>query len=365
MKLKSVIILPMMMVLGFALASQAHAAAMSAQSLTLGDSRPNVSSTYTFAFTHTSAATLKSFSFDFCKVPSGTGNDCPSPVTTGNLTTVGTNPTSVSANLGTNTDWGITLSGKKITVYNNTTEVALTAGTSVTVGFSNITNTTLGEACDAAATDTCYVWVKSYDSGGSIIDTGVVTYTIVDAVQVTAKVDPTFTFVVSGVGASTVTNGVTTSVASTSTTLPFGSLQPGTPKYTAHYLYVTTNTVSGYSVTATMNTPLTGVVGTNNIDAYPAPWSAATAWTQPTGSTPNVDTGWFGGNTNDTDVPNWSGSMAGKFGGIDSTAVTVSKANASDNGATPTVVTYIVGVNVFQPSDYYTGTLVYNALPNY
>jgi hypothetical protein len=64
-------------------------------------------------------------------------------------------------------------------------------------------------------------------------------------------------------------------------------------------------------------------------------------------------------------VTNWTTETAGKFGGITNTAVNVGEASASDNGTTPMLVTYAVGVNVFQPSDFYTGTLVYNALPRY
>jgi hypothetical protein len=263
------------------------------------------------------------------------------------------------------TDWGVTVAAKKITLYNNSAAMVINDGTVISVQLTGIDNTTLDEACDAAATDTCYVWVQSRADNDAILDRGVVTYTIVEEVLVTAKVDPTFTFVVSPIGSNTATNGVTTSVGSSATTLPFGSLQPGTPRYAAHNLYVTTNTVGGYTVSATMVTPLTGIVGTNNIDPYQSPWSAPTLWTQPTGGGANINTGWFGGNTNDADVPNWTSGTAGKFGGISDTAVTVMRATGSDNGTTPATVTYALGVNVFQPSDYYTGYLVYNALPNY
>lgn len=362
MKFNKILFSCLTFVAGFALVSRVDAAEFSGQSLTLTSSRPNVPSSYTFAFTHTSAATIRKFTFDFCKVASG-ATTCPSAITTGSV--AGATRGTLDTDLGTATDWGVTVSSKVITLYNNSAPVVINAGTGLSVQFTSITNSLLTEACDAAASDTCYVWVKSYDDTDAIIDTGVVTYTIVEEVQVTAKVDPTFTFVVSPVGATTATNGVTTSVASTSTTLPFGSLQPGTPRYVAHALAVTTNTASGYTVTATMITPLTGILGVNNIDPYPSAWTSATAWTQPTGSTPNDNTGWFGGNTNDTDVVGWTGTTAGLFGGISSTAVNVSEKANSDNGATPTLVTYALGVNVYQPSDFYTGTLVYNALPRY
>lgn len=368
MKLKNLVLPCLVTVVGLAVVSKVQAAEMSAQSLALADPRPNVATTYTFAFTHTSASTVKRFTFDFCKDPSPvTGIVCDDPITTGSLASATLN--SVDSDLGVIGDWGITVNDKVITMEKTTGTIAINAGTGLQIQLGAITNSLLTEDCDedtvTAENDTCYVYVKSYNDSSVLVDSGVVTYTIVQAVTVTAKVDPTFTFVVSGIGANTTTNGITTTVASTSTTLPFGSLVPGSPRYAAHALYVTTNTVSGYTVSATLTTALTGIVNTNNIDPFVAPWSAATTWTQPTGSEPNVNTGWIGANTNDTDVTNWNGDMSSKFGGISSSAVNVGEKSSSDNGTTPMLVTYAVGVNVFQPSDFYTGTLFYNALPRY
>lgn len=368
MKLKNLIVSSLMVAVGLALASKASANELSAQSLTLSDPRPNVASTYSFAFTHTSSSTIRKFTFDFCQDPSSDSGAtvCDDPITTGNMATPTLN--SVSANLGVIGDWGVTVNSKVITVRQSTAAVTVNATTPLTLQLGGITNSLLTEDCDEdlnnAENDTCFVWIKSYNDSDVVVDTGVVTYTIVQEVQVTAKVDPTFTFVVAGIGANTATNGVTTSVASTSTTLPFGSLVPGTPKYAAHALYVTTNTGSGYSVTTTLTDDLTGIDTDNNIDPFPAAWSAPTTWTQPTGTVPNTNTGWIAANTNDTDVPNW-GSGSGLFGGLSASAITVGEKANSDNGTTPMLVTYALGVNVFQPSDYYTGILFYNALPRY
>jgi len=342
------------------------AAQIKSAKVTLGDSRSGQESvSYTFSFLHTSAATIKKFTFDFCKVPSGDVN-CGTPVSTGSLTSAVKD--SVSVALGDIANWGLSINAKMLTFENSGT-VGLAANAAVTVTINGIQNTTLAQACDAdTGTDTCYIWIKSYSSDGStVVDTGVVTYTIVDAVTVTALVDPTFTFVVSGVNAGTVNNGITTSVSSAYNTLPFGSLTANTPKYAAHALYVTTNTQSGYTVDAKMATQMVGVYTTNNIDPFIAPWGTPTTWTEPTGGTPNDNTGWIGANTTDTDVTGWTSSDSPtlKFGGISGTAVIVSQKSSSDNGTVPVYVTYGIEANVFQPSDSYQGTLIYNALPTY
>lgn len=328
--------------------------------LTLGDSRPAAAASHTYTFTHTSAATIKKITFEYCNDPSGT---C------GTNTTVITGVTVGSENLtGT---WTVSQASQTITLTNDQpTGIGLTADFAANVAFNGISNGSMSDACDgngANGTDTCFVRIDSWDEeGDNIVDSTVVTYTLVDAVQVEAKVDPTFTFVVAAVAANQVRNDITTSVLTTANTLPFGSLQAGTPKYAAHALSVTTNTQGGYTVTSGLATRLTGIYTDNNIDPFVAPWTAPTTWTEPTGGTPNDNTGWFGANTTDAQVPNWTGDTTELFGGIAvGSSVTVAQKASSDNGLTPDYVTYAIEANVFQPSDLYRGILTYNALPTY
>jgi hypothetical protein len=200
----------------------------------------------------------------------------------------------------------------------------------------------------------------------SDLDTGTASYTVISAVTVTTRVDPVFTFTVAGVdtGAATDT-GVTTSVSSAYNTLPFGNLTAGTPKYAAHSLTVTTNTDTGYTVTAKMLTQMAGVYAGNNVDPYAgssATWSDPKAWAEPVAATPNTNSGWIGANTTDTDLSQFDNA---EFGPVSSTANTVMSGSESEDGSTPVYVTYALEVNMYQPADTYTGTLVYNALPSY
>src|SRR5690606_11333854 len=105
-----------------------------------------------------------------------------------------------------------------------------------------------------------------------IIDTTTISYTVVNQITVSAKVDPAFSFMVAGVAASTLINreddgagtlsaGVSTTNESTYNTLPFANLQPGNKRYLAQDITVNTNAMNGYTITMRMAQELTGVYG--------------------------------------------------------------------------------------------------------
>ncbi len=336
--------------------------------LDLSDSRPSVNSIHSFTFTHTTAQTLEQIIFMYCQTPSGS---CSIPT---NINTNNANENSIGGGL-TGADWTVT-SPSNGTIHVDFVGSGLGevegANSPMNIAVGNITNMQNGD-CGGASNDsseTCYVLVETEDPTDATIDTGTVSYTIIEPVVVTARVDPTFTFTVGAVGANTINNQITTSVGTTYNTLPFGNLTASTPKYAAQSLRVTTNTENGYTVTMTMLNQMTGVYTSNNIDPF-APslggfgWGAPAAWTEPTGNTPNDNTGWIGANTTDTDVSGWNSSPEQKFGPVSSSENTVMSGADSDNGSTPVYVTYAIEANVFQPADSYTGTIIYNALPTY
>ncbi len=347
----------------------AQAAQVKNLSITLSDPRPNpTSTTHTYLFTHVTAATLKMINFEYCTTPSGTctapANVNTSSATEGTLSGITAAQWTLNVGVAANPKLQHTGAGE-----------AVSGNTVMSLGIGTVTNHAIDD-CQAAgdtSSDTCYVRVTSCtevtNCSSSVAtnktDEGIASYTVVAAVTVTARVDPTFTFVVNSVAASQVNNEITTSVASTFSTLPFGNLTAGTPKYAAHRLNVTTNTQAGYTVSNRMVTAMTGVYAGNNIDPFTHAWSSAAVWTEPTGTAASVNTGWVGANTTDTDVANWTSGMEQKFGGVTSSAQTVMQSSTSDNGASGVYVTYAVEANVYQPADTYTGVLVYNALPTY
>lgn len=84
----------------------------------------------------------------------------------------------------------------------------------------------------------------------NLIDSISLKLAVIESVQVSATVDPTFTFSVALVGATQANRcGLTTSVASTVSTIPFGTLSANTFKQAAQTLTVSTNANSGYVVT--------------------------------------------------------------------------------------------------------------------
>jgi hypothetical protein len=245
----------------------------------------------------------------------------------------------------------------------------VSTNTLMNLTLQGITNHDIGAAdCDLDAepsSDTCFIRLSIYsDYGTTLVDEGVATYTVVSSVTVSARVDPSFTFGISAVAADQVRNQITTSVASTYSSLPFSNLQANTPKYAAHKLNVTTNTQGGYTIYAKLTTAMTGSYSQNNIDPFIGPWGTPTTWTQPTGTTPNTNTGWLGANTTDGDISGWSGAVQ-KFGGISTSNNAVMSGTASDDGTSAVYVTYGIEANVFQPADTYTGYLIYTALPKY
>jgi hypothetical protein len=175
--------------------------------------------------------------------------------------------------------------------------------------------------------------------------------------------DASLSFSISGVAAGVVNNGITTSTASTFNTLPFEHLTVTIPKYTAHQLYVSTNAYEGYRVTVKVLNYLQGNYPANNIDPFVGSWASPSYWTEPTGTTPNDNTGWIGANTTDTRVTGWS-EGALKFGPVNSNENTVMISSAEDSGST-VYVTYALEANIWQPSDLYSGQIVYNLHPTY
>lgn len=339
-----------------------QAGRLSNASDSLSDPRAGASSTHTFSFTVDTSSTLQEIRLQFSTT--ATGNSKPS----------GLDLTSATLGSLTNMDAGWTLNTGS--AASGLLEIQHTNGGEdlgaavVTIPIQAITNSGITDCqSSVSSSDTCYVQIQTSTTTGvwddSVVDETTVTYTVVQAVTVSATVDPSFTLVISSVGASTVVGGVTTSAASTVTTLPFGNLTAGTPKYLAHGLNVTTNANSGYNVTMTMLSQMSGTYSGNNIDPFNGTnvsWSNPIPWTEPTGTSPNTDTGWIGAYTSDSDVSQFA---AGEFGPVNDTANTVMTSTSSDNGSSTVYVLYAIETNVYQPADSYTGTLVYTGTPTY
>lgn len=278
-------------------------------------------------------------------------------------------------------------------------ENTVPAGTVLTFTVDNITNPEISDLgcqrrtenpADAnSSTGTCYVKISTFDTNVSAtmmtadpIDTTTISYTVVEQVTVSAKVDPAFSFQVAGVAKSTtvnkdddgaghLTNGVTTTNDTTYNTLPFANLQPGSKRYLAQDITVNTNAMNGYTITMKMAQELTGVYG-GKIDDFKgqngdAAWNDPKAWFSPTADGTAVgdkDTGWLGAATNDKRVGGWPASNQGLWGPLGTVNVNVMDSPGPELNKV-TRVSFALDVDVYQASDQYTGYLQYNCVPKY
>jgi hypothetical protein len=105
---------------------------------------------------------------------------------------------------------------------------------------------------------------------------------IIDDVVVTAAVNTSFTFTITGLSSSSsLANGATTTVTSTATTLAFGTLPLNTPVTMAQQLSVATNAKNGFVVTVEEDQNLLSSTGADidlfangNATSTPSPWAA-------------------------------------------------------------------------------------------
>ena len=134
-------------------------------------------------------------------------------------------------------------------------------GTSITmtIGNTNGTNTPIAPGEDSSHTegsaDSYTFYVQNYDSGDNKVDETKGAIGLIEAVRVSATVEPTISFTIGGVGTGTTTCGDTPDIDTSTGTnsplaVPFGSLSLNTFKDASHQLTVSTNASGGYSVTA-------------------------------------------------------------------------------------------------------------------
>jgi hypothetical protein len=136
-----------------------------------------------------------------------------------------------------------------------------TAGSTITItidgtpGVINPAPITSGHTQGTA--DTYTVNVTTRDGSDVTLDTVDMKVAPIEAVQVSATVDETLSFIISGVASSTSACGQTTDVTTTSTQVPFGTLAAVNTFYeAANDLDVSTNADGGYAVTVSANDQL-------------------------------------------------------------------------------------------------------------
>lgn len=331
----------------------AQAANLVEVSNTLTDSGPSALSGHSFSFEIPTGSTVGSTDDYTITFPAGfTGvntvvsgdltvrNNGGAPITIGNFTAVG-----------------------QVLTFDN---IPATAGNVITVVLApgNVTN---------PATIQSYEFQVAV--ANATTDSGRTRVAIVDYVQVTAIVNTTFDFVVTGLGTTTAINGTSTTGSTTATTIPFGVLNANQIYTMAQRLNVTTNAANGFTVTVQQDGNLQSSTGAD-IDSFSNGTNVNTpaAWSAPTNSLLLENTwGHWGLTSNDSNL-NANEFNVGLGGDRWVAASTTPRAIFSHNGPADgttqdyglATVGYQVQITPLQEAgDDYNTTLMYIATPTF
>ena len=246
--------------------------------------------------------------------------------------------------------------------------------------IASSTVVTIGIATTTAATK---VWTNpsvagSYRIliGGTQPNAGETRVAVLPNVLLTASVNTSFTFTVSGLATSSQLVGqyATSTASSTATALPFGTLASSTiasSTVLAQQLNVSTNARNGFSVTVQENQPPTSSTGaTIDLFANGATTSAPIAWVAPSAQLDIPSTyGHFGVTSDDDEGSNEFGSGALWAGNIDKPRVIFSHTGPADgktqNKGKATVAYRIQISDLQEAGNDYSNTLTYVATPTF
>jgi len=254
----------------------AQAASITSASDTLSNSAPGAASDHTLEFTLPNGASASSS----MNVTFDGAFDMGFVVESDIDILVNGSASSTAATNGAGT-WGVVVDGNVLRLVTaddsaiaSSSEITIRIGANAVGGTNQITN--------PSATSSYPITI---DGGNSnpIQDSGEVRVAIIDEVLVSAAVDTSLTFTVSGVTAGATVNGspTTTTAATSPTTIPFGTLPIGVSQMAAQDLTVETNASNGYVVTVQTTGPFQSSTG-GDIDGYadgsdtntPGAWSA-------------------------------------------------------------------------------------------
>jgi len=353
--------------------SVAQAANLTGVSDTLTESAPSLPSNHTIAFT----------------IPTGSPG-----VTVGQNITITTPAGFASTSALLFTDLDLKVATVDQTIVNGASPAANQWGYTVTGSGSGpyvITLKSGGGTAVAAATNAIEIEIGTNATFGSTganrlvnhatpgasyeliltagtADSGRTRVAIVNAVNVTAIVDTTFTFTITGTATSTLVDAESTTGSTSPTLIAFGRLVAGVPKLMAQRLNVTTNARNGFNVTVESDGTLDSSNGAdidtfaNNTDI-----STPTAWSAPTNSVVDENTwGHWGLTTMDN---------VGLFDATEYIAASTTPRNifahtgpadGTTNDIGSTTVGYKVQISALQEAAQdYTSVLTYIATPTF
>ena len=264
---------------------RAEAASITNASDTLSNSAPGVTSNHTIAFTTAQGMSIgQNFTITFAS------QFDTSAVTISDVDlSVASVDQTIASGASAVGQWGVTNLGTDAITFTTPTNAGVASSSAVVVKIgSNAVGGTI-RIVNPTSTTTPY----TIGVAGTMQDSGEMKVAIVDQVTVSASVDTSLTFSVTGVNSGQAVNGspTTTVAASTPTTLPFGTLPVGTSRVLAHDLAVATNASQGYTVTVQQTGDLQSTTGAT-IDGFIDGTDTVTpsSWQSPAGLIANPDT---------------------------------------------------------------------------
>jgi hypothetical protein len=215
-------------------------------------------------------------------------------------------------------------------------------------------------------------------TGGNQVEHSTFRVAIVNSVAVTATVQASLTFTITGIGSTTsqTVNGIPCNASSTYNTLAYGILTPGVEKTMCQRLNVTTNAAYGYTVTVVQDHNLLASNGAD-IDSFKNGAAASTtplAWAAPSGILGQEMTyGHFGFTAADQTLSNGDpfGTPATPLykGFWHNTPVEIMYNNGPADGLSEWIgsstVAYSIQISALQEAGDYSNTLTYVCTPTY
>lgn len=230
---------------------------------------------------------------------------------------------------------------------------------------------------------TRYIDIIHYDSSNNVLERVTVAVAIIEDILMTAKVDSTLAFTISGTSTAGIVGGIHCSNASTATNTPFGTLTVGATSTVCQTLNVTTNANDGYTVTVEQDDELTSD-SDSNINSFnnsPDNTGSTTpeAWTSPTNTLDAYHTyGHMGLYSDDTDLEDYAtgyedfdnGETAVWFAGLNSTdPMPIMHHDSPSDGTTQdkgeASIIYQAEIGSLQEAGDYENTLTYVCTPTF
>lgn len=348
-------VMAMLLLLILLLVQVTRVSALSTASVTLSDPRPNAATvSYDFQTSGVTTSPIKCIRVEFDTAADGSGGK-PSGLDITNAALSGS-----SDYIPTPASWTVS--------NNNTTGVSsITFGTGETPASASGRNVILTTITNGNTASNDYFLIfntyNNTDCSSSPVDNITIGFIYTDGQSVTVNVEGSLAFSVAGVtgnGSATVNSAtITNGLATTSTTIPFGTVTSSANKVAAQDLTVSTNSTNGYTVYTRYTAQPTS--GSNTIDDHSGSNASPSAFSA-------AGTEAFGYTTEDSTLTGTAARFTSS-GGDKWAAFTTSNAeliyNATAVSNQTTRVGFQTGVSAVTQPGSYTTTVIYTAVPVY